>query len=122
MKKNDRAKTLVLLHLMLMLYSLSAVCSKMAGGEAFLSLRFCLYYAAIILLLGLYAIGWQQVIKRMPLTTAFSNKAVTVIWGIFWGALIFREAITPGKIAGALLVIAGVVLFARADGEETKHE
>lgn len=119
-KKN--LKTLILLHVMLMIYSLSGICSKKAAGATFLSLEFCLYYAAIIGLLGFYAIGWQQIIKRLPLTTAFANKAVTVVWGIIWGALIFHEAITPGKVAGALMVIAGVVLFARADGEEAAHE
>ena len=34
------------------------------------------------------------------------------------GLLFFGEALTPGKVLGALLVIAGVVLFAFADGKE----
>lgn len=62
-------------------------------------------------------LGWQQIIKRLPLTTAFANKAVTVVWGIIWGALFFKEPVTIGKIAGAVLVILGVVLYAYADKE-----
>ena len=77
--------------------------------------RFCIYYAVIIVLLGVYAIGWQQVIKRIPLTTAFANKAVTVVWGIVWGWFFFGESITLGKLIGAGMVIAGVVLFAKSD-------
>ena len=119
-KKN--LKLLILLHGMLMIYSLSGICSKKAAGTAFLSLEFCLYYGVIIALLGFYAIGWQQIIKRMPLTTAFANKAVTVVWGLVWGAVVFHEAIPPGKLIGAAMVVAGVVLFARADGEEDSHE
>ncbi len=107
---------------MLMIYSMSGICSKMAAGEEFLSPRFCLYYAAIIGLLGFYAIGWQQIIKRLPLTTAFANKAVTVVWGIVWGSLFFHEAVTPGKVIGALLVITGVVIYARADDGGAKDE
>ena len=61
---------------------------------------------------------WQQIIKRIPLTTAFANKAVTVVWGLVWGALIFREPITPGKIVGVLLIVAGVVLFSSEEREE----
>ena len=80
-----------------------------------MSARFCIYYAVIIVLLGVYAIGWQQVIKRIPLTTAFANKAVTVVWGIVWGWFFFGESITPGKLIGAGMVIAGVVLFAKSD-------
>ena len=103
---------------MLMVYSMSGICSKMAAGTQFLSLEFCIYYGIIILLLGFYAIGWQQIIKRLPLTTAFANKAITVVWGIIWGAFFFDESITIGKVAGAVLVIIGVVLYAYADGEE----
>ena len=108
-------KTLIGLHGMLMVYSMSGICSKLAAGESFLSARFCIYYAVIIVLLGVYAIGWQQVVKRIPLTTAFANKAVTVVWGIVWGWFFFGESITPGKLIGAGMVIAGVVLFAKSD-------
>lgn len=86
-------------------------------AEKFLSPHFCLYYAIIILLLGFYAIGWQQIIKRLPLTTAFANKAVTVVWGIIWGAVFFQEKVTIGKVIGAILVILGVVVYANADGK-----
>jgi drug/metabolite transporter (DMT)-like permease len=113
----SRLKTLFLLHIMLMIYSMSGICSKLASGEAFLSFRFCFYYAIIILLLGFYAIGWQQIIKRLPLTTAFANKAVTVIWGIIWGAVFFHEKVTVGKVIGAILVIVGVIIYANADGK-----
>ena len=82
---------------MLMVYSMSGIFSKLAAGQPFLSFRFCLYYGVIIALLGLYAIGWQQIIKRMPLTSAYANRAVTVVWGIVWGAVLFGEAITWQK-------------------------
>lgn len=114
MKQSD-FKTLMGLHGMLMVYSVSGICSKMAAQHAFLSPQFCLYYGLIIFLLGFYAIGWQQIIKHIPLTTAFANKAVTVVWGIVWGVLVFHEPITFGKIVGAFLVISGVALFAKSD-------
>lgn len=117
----EKIKVLFLLHLMLMVYSMGGICSKLASKESFLSFKFCLYYAVIIGLLGFYAIGWQQIIKRLPLTTAFANKAVTIVWGIIWGALFFQEPLTPGKIIGALLVMIGVVMYAKADGE-TQNE
>ena len=113
-----RLKTYFFLHLLLMVYSLSGICSKKAAGTSFLSLEFCLYYGAIIALLGVYAIGWQQIIKRLPLTTAFANKAVTVVWGLVWGTLVVHETITPGKIIGALMVVGGVAFYALSDTEE----
>lgn len=116
--KTDKLKTYIALHLLLMAYSLSGVFSKLAAQQDFLSFKFCLFYAGVIGILGIYAIGWQQIIKRMPLTTAFSNKAITVVWGIVWGALFFGESITIGKIAGAILVIIGVVIFATSDADQ----
>lgn len=113
----ENAGTLVTLHVLLAVYSLSSVCSKLAAGTQFLGVRFCLLYGGVILLLGIYALAWQQIIKRIPLTTAFANKAVTVVWGLVWGLLIFHEDITPGKLVGAALVIAGVVLFSISDKE-----
>lgn len=114
---SSRLKTLFALHLLLMVYSTSGILSKLAAGVDFLSWEFVGLYAGVIALLGLYAIGWQQILKRMALTSAFSNKAVTIVWGIVWGALFFGESITLGKVVGAAFIIAGVILFAHADGE-----
>lgn len=110
-------KKYILLHLTLMIYSMSGVCSKMAAGESFLSFKFCLFYGGVIALLGFYAIAWQQIIRVLPLTTAFANKAVTTAWGLLWGLLFFHEQITIGKIVGVALVISGVILFTAADTE-----
>ena len=109
--KKQNVITIVILHVMFFLYSISGILTKLAASESFFSIRFCLYYCGIIFIFGLYAIGWQQVIKRIPLTTAFSNKAVTVIWGIIWGYAFFGEAVSFGKILGAGLVMAGIVLY-----------
>ncbi len=110
-----KIRVFIILHIMLMVYSMSGICSKMAAKQDFLSFKFCFFYGLIILLLGLYAVGWQQIIKRLPLTTAFANKAVTVIWGLVWGRLFFDEPITIGKIIGVILVVIGIVVFAKSD-------
>lgn len=112
----SNGKLFFLLHMLLMVYSTSGIFSKLAAAERFLSPRFCVYYSAIIILLGIYAVGWQQIIKRLPLTTAFANKAVTVVWGLIWGKFLFHEQITVGKASGAGLVILGIILYAK--GEE----
>ncbi len=120
--KKKKFQTILLLHIMLMIYSMSGICSKMAAKQQFMSLSFCFYYGIIIMLLGFYAVGWQQIIKRLPLTTAFANKAITVVWGIVWGILFFNETISWAKILGACCVIIGVIIFAKSDGDEIQHE
>ena len=109
------------LHILLVLYSLSAVFSKLASVEPFLSLKFCVFYGLVLFLLALYALCWQQIIKHLPLTVAYANKAITVVWGIIWGLLIFGEKLTPGKVLGAVFVICGIVLYAISDGSEAEN-
>ncbi len=115
------AKIYILLHLFLMGYSISGILSKLAAGEALFSPAFVLLYGGEILILFLYAIGWQQFIKRIPLSLAYANKAVTVVWGCIWGVFIFHEQITPGKAAGCLITLAGIVLYATSDGGGTEN-
>lgn len=117
-ERRKRLGVLLALHLLLMLYSTSGILSKTAAKYPFMSPGFILSYGGMIAVLGVYAIGWQQVIKRIPLTTAYANRAVTVIWGIIWGAVLFHEGVSPLKVVGALVVLAGVVLFALADSED----
>lgn len=109
------------LHILLLVYSASTVFSKLASGYSFLSFKFLLCYGMVLLLLGAYAVFWQQIIKRLPLMTAYANKAVTVVWGIVWGAVFFDEKITWEKALGAALVIAGVIIYVSGDRGEDKE-
>lgn len=111
---------LVVLHLAFLIYSSSTLVSKLASGEEFLSIRFCGLYAGVIILLGIYAVIWQQVLKHLPLVFAYANKAVTVIWGMVFGYCIFAEQITLTKVIGAVIIIAGIVIFSL--GEDTADE
>ena len=104
----------IVLHLLFFLYSLVSVFSKLGSRTEAFSLLFFVYYGAVFLCLGLYAIGWQQILKKMSLSGAFSGKAVVILWG----ALLFGEAVTLRKIIGALVVMAGVILFSRAEEEK----
>lgn len=115
MKGGRTMATMALLHALLLVYSLSSAMSKFAATATFPSPRFVLCYGGMILLLVVYALGWQQVIKRMPLTSAYANRAVTVIWGMVWGVLVFKEGVSPLQMLGAVVVMAGVVLFALSD-------
>ena len=72
--KKSNIRVFFLLHIMLMIYSMSGICSKMAAKEPFLSPKFILFYSLIIVLLGFYAVGWQQIIKRIDLTYITTNE------------------------------------------------
>lgn len=123
MKKRINKSTIVLiaLHVLLLFYSLSGIFSKNAAYQPFLSAPFILLYGGMLAVLFIYAIGWQQIIKRLPLTVAFANKAITVVWGMVWGVLFFGEQINIQMIIGAALVIAGIVWYSIEDGKLTTN-
>ncbi len=117
-----KIKTLLFLHTILLLYSSSSIFSKLAGLQEFLSLQFFLYYSIVLLILFVYAILWQRVIKLLPLTTAFANKAVTVIWGIIFGLMIFGESLTLGKVIGSVLIILGIIFYTKSSGLDEENQ
>lgn len=61
----------------------------MAAQQEFLSFKFFFFYGLVLLILFAYAIAWQQVLKGLPLVTAYANKAVTVIWKLVLGSAFF---------------------------------
>ncbi|MDO4647472.1 MAG: EamA family transporter [Eubacteriales bacterium] len=104
----------VLLHLCLLVSSVSGICSKMAATQEKLS-GMILWYGGVLLIMGIYAIAWQQILKRLPLTVAYANKPVSLIWGMIWGSMLFREKITWNMILGAGIIFAGIYLVVTAD-------
>lgn len=116
-KRKGGVGVFIALHLLLMVFSFGSISSKLAAQYPVMSLPFCLYYGLMVVILGVYAVGWQQIIKRLPLTTAYANRAVSVVWGIVWGIVIFHEHMTWQKLLGAAIVLVGVALYAIADHE-----
>lgn len=114
----EKIKNLICLHLVLLMYSCSSIISKFASKQEFMSIRFIMLYGCVLVILFLYAILWQQVIKKMYIVVAYANKAITVIWGIIWGALIFHEKISAANIIGAVVIIAGVIIMLDERGEK----
>ncbi len=106
--KNENIRYIIYLHLLMVFYSMGTVCSKLASGYPVLSVPFIALYAIVLLVLGVYAILWQQILKKMSLITAYANKAVTVVWGMVWGMVFFKEQIRFNNIIGAAIIILGV--------------
>ena len=95
----NSAKWFLLLHL-----DFGGVCQQQrvqqsGGAAAVLSVGFILQlYGGMLAALVVYAFGWQQVIKHLPLTTAYANKAITVVWGILLGFLLFGGEHHPAPV------------------------
>lgn len=125
MEKDKKGRTVLKvlgMHLLFVVYSISTVISKKIGDAEPFGREFLIGYFLIFLCLGIYALGWQQVLKAFPLSSAFANKSVVVIWGMVWGYALFGELLTWPRILGAALIIGGVLLFASEEGNAEGRE
>ncbi len=113
-------KNILFLQVVIMIYTISGIAAKLAAAEALFSWKFCMFYGVEIVILGVYALLWQQVIKRFELSAAYANRAMVLVWSLLWAALIFHDQITWKNICGVLLVIAGTVIINLDMGEKEK--
>ena len=102
-------------------YTGSTLCSKMASackgtvtifGKTIPPLTFTGYFWLFleVCCLGIYAILWQQIIKRFDLSIAYCNRAFAVCWSFLWGILFFGERARPLNIVGIAVVLLGIIL------------
>ena len=114
-------RKILLLQGAVFIYSVNTVCGKMASSHEPFSLPFLLWFGAELLMLMIYALIWQQVIKTVELGTAYANKSVTLLWSLLFGVLLFQEGVTLRKVLALPLVIGGTCLMnlgQRREGEE----
>ena len=97
-----------------MLYACVGICTKMAAMQSPMSWPYLLWFGGAVTIIGAYAILWQQILKRIELSTAYMFKGTTLIFTMLIAALLFGEAITVPNILGSLIIITGIILLARA--------
>ena len=109
------------MHIGFLIYASYTLLGKLAAKHDFMSPVWIAFYAGIILVLAVYAIIWQQVLKSFALPVAMCNKAVTIVWGMLFSALLFGEQITVKKLVGAAVILCGIVLLFSADSQKAEE-
>ena len=112
--KKTSVKVIIILQLGVLLYSLVSVLSKQAAlamnEYGLFSLNCFFWLCSMVALLGIYAIIWQSVLKKMDLSIAYSNKGITLFWSLIWSVLFFNESITIKNVIGVLMIIVGIMV------------
>ena len=80
-----------------------------------MSFQFILYYGLEMVILGVYAIVWQQLIKKFEISVAYANKAMGLLWSIVWAILIFKDTVTIKNVIGVIIVIIGTMIVNSED-------
>ena len=114
-KKKTKLKEIFILQIVIAIYTLSTVFAKFASGQEFMSFKFILYYGLEMLILAVYAVVWQQLIKKFDISVAYANKAMGLLWSIVWSILIFNETITIKNVIGVVIVIVGTIIVNSED-------
>ena len=103
-----------------LLYALTSVFTRTAANYDFLSIQYILLLIGAVFVLFLYAISWQQIIKRMPISEAYMFKGTSIVFVLLLSALLFGEDITLQNAIGSVIIILGIALFAKSDKEVSK--
>jgi len=111
----QKLKDICYIQMIFILYTFVGITAKMASSYTFLSNKYITFYVVEIFLLGIYAVFWQQIIKRFSLSVAYSNKGLSIIWALIWSVMIFKEKITINNIIGSLVIIVGIIVVNKND-------
>ena len=97
-----------------LLYACTGICTKMAALQTPFSWPYLLWFGGAVMIIGIYAILWQQVLERVELSFAYMFKGTTLVFTMLIAALLFGEAITIPNIIGSVIIIIGITLLARS--------
>lgn len=109
-KEKLRLKDILILQAVIVIYTLSSVMAKLASGQKAFSAPFLLFYLAELMILGVYAILWQQMIKKFELSVAYTNRAMALLWSMLWAVVLFHDRVTMKNVIGVALVIVGTLI------------
>lgn len=120
-QKRITMKDILILQLIIMIYTFSSICAKLASGQETL-FRLLLFTGLEFLCLAVYAILWQQAIKKFDLSVAYANRAMVLLWSMIWAVLVFHDTITLKNILGVALVIVGTFVINTEKNQELPTE
>lgn len=114
-------KQIFLLQAIIIIYTISSIMAKFASAGETLE-KMILFFGLDLLFLGIYAVCWQQMIKIFPLSVAYANRAMALLWSAVWAKIIFGEQISLKQMGGIVLVILGTMVINTEKQEETENE
>lgn len=114
----EKLKNIALLQGVIIIYTISSIMSKKASASSGDVLRFLFFFGMEFVILGIYALLWQQMIKRFELSVAYANRSMAVFWSMIWAVVFFHDKITVQNVIGVLLVIIGNIIINSDQGEK----
>lgn len=95
-----------------LLYACVSIFTKYASQQEFMSWNYIVGLIGAVGVMGLYAVLWLQVLKRIDLSLAYMFKGTSIVFIMLLAYVFFGEQITWNNIVGAIIIVGGIVLFA----------
>lgn len=97
-----------------LLYACVSIFTKLASQHEFMSWGYVWAFIGAVMVMGVYAVLWQQVLKRIELSMAYMFKGTSIVFVMLLAYVLFGEQITWNNIVGAIIIVGGIVLFANS--------
>lgn len=94
-------------------YSLSGFFTKLASRYDFLTLPYDACLVGALIVLGIYAVLWQIILKLMPLSVAYPFRSLGVVYGLAIAGFAFSEPITWQNLIGGAIVMFGLFVLTK---------
>jgi len=114
-----KPRDIILAIVIYIIFPISSIITKYAAMTEDLWNKFLLYGASVVVL-AIFSVFWQILLKRVDLVKAYIFKSTSIIWTVIYGVLIFNDVLTANVIIGTIIVMIGTVIAIL--GGETKKE
>ena len=109
-EKGVTLKNIVLLQAIIVIYTVSSVMAKLVSTNKGEPVKALVFFGLEFMFLAVYALFWQQMLKRFELSVAYANRSMAILWSMIWAVVFFHEKITLRNILGVMLVFVGTMI------------
>ncbi len=96
------------------IFSLASVVTKFVSvvwqEQGIFNIKFVSGVALYVVLLGIYAVFWQRIMKKIDLSSAYLCKGMVIFWSLLWAYLLLNENITGLNLIGTILIFVGTTV------------
>ena len=113
---DKRRNVFILAAFAVFMESLTSPCLKI-GSQRYdtFSAGYFFWFGLAVIILGIYAVCWQLILERIPLTTAYLRRGFSYILLFVWSTLIFHENITVKQVIGIAVISLGMFISVSGD-------
>lgn len=99
------------------IFSFASVVTKFVSvvwqEQGILNVKFVSGVSLYVVLLGIYAVFWQKIMKKTDLSSAYLCKGMVIFWSLLWAYLLLNESITVKNLIGTILIFVGTTVVMR---------